>query len=143
MCAYQINKKPPGAKILRTPAPKIEAKTGGEGYGEANYSGPSSLPMADLSQGTSKLAQNLLQSGHDDGQGVLEKVISGVLRADNAGPVSDEKRTIKADAYPTSFGHKRQQADLASIGRADLPKSTKVGPDDSDQRRAMAVKRTQ
>jgi hypothetical protein len=145
MAVQAPHKKKPGYQVDRTPAPHIEAKTGGEGYAEANYSGPSSLSMPDLSQGTSRLAQNLRESVDDP---VMDQILkSGVAGRGDQIPAdgSVQERAVSDVGYRPTHGAVRQQQDLSTIGKPNLPAALdKSGVhDDSGSRRDQAVKRTQ
>ena len=126
--AYQSKKKADGYQVLRTPAPdavdNLRSPTG-QGYGTAGGpNNPSSIPPGRAAEST--LAANLRQSGSD---GILEKVIAGGLRGDDAnqGPLAGtgidvEERTISDSPFPAVHGAVRQQ-DPAAVFGSKLPSS--------------------
>jgi hypothetical protein len=108
--AYQgPNKRPElpptSGKILRTPAPRLDLKNGGEDYGQAqDINTPSSIPPGTVVE--SKLASNLRQS-QADSEDVLSKVIAGgVAGRDDRIPAdgNTQTRTVSAEPYKASWG---------------------------------------
>lgn len=131
--AYQVGKKRP-VQILRTPAPRLDLKNGGEDYGEANAPDtPASIPPG-VGGPQSKLGQNLRDSVDDD---VLPQVIAkGTAGRGDQLPSDDnvQQRAISATPYEPSHGLKRQQVNLADVGKNSLPKTlgASAAPDPTD-----------
>jgi hypothetical protein len=114
--AYQgPNKRPElpptSGKIVRTPAPTMDLKNGGEDYGQAqDVNTPSSIPPGTVVE--SKLASNLRQS-QADSEDVLSQVIAhGVSGRDDKIPADGnlQTRSVAAKPYPTTYGMTKRPA---------------------------------
>ena len=130
--------RPAAPDVISTPRAGVQAFYGMPGGHNPSSIGPGETLMAPLSANH--------KSSSDDGEGVLDMVIAkGIAgRGDNfPADDSDRLRPMSDVSYAPSFGMKRQQADLDSIGRADLPKSIEDGASDAQSRRDAAVKRVQ
>jgi hypothetical protein len=119
--AVQAHGKKPGAQINRTPAPKLDRQHGGLDYGEANaYQSVSSLPPK-VGGPQTILGKNLRESVDDP---VADEVLArGVAaRGDQISADGDDLqlRTVSAEMYPPSHSMKRQQVDLADVGKNAL-----------------------
>jgi hypothetical protein len=127
--AYQ-NPKPAPAKILRTPAPKLDRQHGGLDYGQANdYQTPASVPPGHAIE--SVLATNLRQSSDpDDLLGQIVK--NGVSGRDDRLPVNAaetdwQRRAVSDDAYAPAHGMAKRGIDSGSPGGV-VPEKTGWNP---------------
>ncbi len=118
-----MNRKPKGLQILRTPAPDevthIRAPQGGSGYGQ-DAPQPSSLPPGKGGP-QSILGQNMRESTDDP---IMDQVLAkGVAGRGDFAPAddNDQLRPVSAGSYPVAAQMKRQQSDLADIGKNALP----------------------
>ena len=135
-----------GYQVVRTPAPdevsRIRSPQGGDAYGQNSGAGnPSSLPPG-KGGAQSLLGQNMRDSVDDP---VMDQILRvGVAGRGDSIPADDsvQERPVSDRGYSPTFGAKRQQADLSTIGRPSLPATTTPGASDADQRRQMALKRT-
>jgi hypothetical protein len=114
--AIQHGEKNPTAGSVRTPAPSaMQPRTGGQGYGESSYSGPSSLPPG-AGGPQSTLGKNLKDSVTDP---LLDRLISKPAKSgdtDIAGaPLT---RNVSDQQYPAAHGHKSRTAGDGSPGGA-------------------------
>jgi hypothetical protein len=113
--AIQHGEKSPTAGAVKTPAPSaMQPRSGGQGYGEASYNGPSSLPPG---QGgpQSTLAKNLKDSVTDP---LLDRIISkGTAKSGDAVDLqSPQTRTVSDHGYPAAHGHRSRTAGDGSPG---------------------------
>lgn len=123
--AYQINKRAPGAQILRTPAPDVVSSirnTSGEsGYGQsASPLGNATVTLPPGKGGPqSLLGQNLRESVDDPvADAVLAKGIAGRDDQIPADGPDDQLRSISAKMYPPAHGAVRQQDPDRVFGKA-------------------------
>jgi hypothetical protein len=116
------HKPQPGAQINRTPAPKLTTRTGGQDYGEANSSAPSSLPPG-VGGPQSILGQNMRDSVDDPVLAeVMAKGIAGrgdSIPADN----KDQLRQVSAEMLAPTHGAVRQQDPNFFAKKSNLPAS--------------------
>jgi hypothetical protein len=77
------------------------------GYGQDRSQSPSSIPPG--TNLLSPMAQSL-KAAQDDGEGTLDKIISG----DHAAQVRDLGRTVSDTQYPTTFGHRSRKNDVGN-----------------------------
>ncbi|HUZ34022.1 MAG TPA: hypothetical protein VMV19_18225 [Xanthobacteraceae bacterium] len=132
--AIQSGKKNAPFKVNKTPPPKVLAKSGGEGYGQAQYSGASSdVPGAAT---MSEMAANMKSSVDDDG--VLDAVIAkgtskstAGFAAEVDGETSDQLRAISDKNVPNAHGMTSQTDGADNIGRNSIIPA-KIGADSAD-----------
>jgi hypothetical protein len=139
--AYQHADKRKGAQIVKTPAPDqvTNIRNPKGGYGT---DGPQPSSVAPGMAVESMLASNLREA-QADSEDVLSQVIAhGVSGRDDSIPADGnvQQRKISADAYPAAGNLKRQQGDLADVGKARLPSTLGASADDSAARRAAQLK---
>ncbi len=126
MAIQPPHKKQPGAQINRTPAPKLDLKTGGEDYGQANAADAVAALPPGVGGPQTKLGKNLRESVDDPvADEILAHGISG--RGDQIPADGDDYqlRQVSGEMYPASYGHVRQQDPDKVFGKASssLPSS--------------------
>ena len=112
--AIQHGGKSPTAGSVKTPAPSAQARTGGVGYGESSYSGPSSLPPGASGKAQTTLGKNMADSRQDP---LLDSIIAkGTAKSgvDLAG--SPQTRSVSNHGLPPAHGHRHRSADDSSPG---------------------------
>jgi hypothetical protein len=104
MAFQQQNGKPAPARINRTAAPTLDAKHGGDQYGQAQDTSPASIPAGTMKE--SVLGANMRQSSDpEDLLGQIQR--AGVSGRDDRVPAdgNQQTRTVSAEPYKTSWGN--------------------------------------
>lgn len=110
--------QPTSGKIVKTPAPTLDLKNGGEDYGQANdLNTPASIPPGRVVE--SKLATNLRQSQADSEDALSQVIVHGVAGRDDNIPTAGvdwQRRKIDPTPYPPSYGMAKRGSASGSPG---------------------------